>query len=75
MERNFASSGICRQLLSYSTLQQELACQGSNGAVAASANKDIGFGHLATQEEIYVGSCAEACPTVLVTRLGAPTRS
>ncbi|KHO11636.1 hypothetical protein MAA_10878 [Metarhizium robertsii ARSEF 23] len=52
---------------SYSTLQQELTCQESNGAVAASANKDIGFGQSATQEEIYVGNCPEACPAVLVT--------
>lgn len=52
---------------SYSTLQKELTCQGSNGAVAASANKDIGFGQSATQEKIYVGNCPEACPAVLVT--------
>lgn len=52
---------------SYSILQQELTRQGSNGAVAASANKGIGFGQSATQEEIYVGNCPEACPAVLVT--------
>jgi poly(ADP-ribose) glycohydrolase len=52
---------------SYSTAQQESACQGLNGAVVVSANKDIGFGQSATQEELYVGNCPEACPAVLIT--------
>lgn len=51
----------------YSTEQQELLCQGRDGAVVVSANKDIGFGQSATQEELYVGNCPEACPAVLVT--------
>ncbi|MGH8010752.1 MAG: hypothetical protein ACREQ3_27500, partial [Candidatus Binatia bacterium] len=52
---------------SYSTEQQERRWQGSNGAVVISANKDIGFGQSATQEELFVGNCPEACPVVLVT--------
>ncbi|KAJ6446893.1 poly(ADP-ribose) glycohydrolase [Purpureocillium lavendulum] len=51
----------------YSTEQQELGYQGTNGAVVVSANKDIGFGQSATQEELYVGNCPEAYPAVLVT--------
>ncbi|KAG8407399.1 hypothetical protein J3458_020876 [Metarhizium acridum] len=58
----------------YSTLQQEFACQGSNGAVVVSANKDIGFGQSATQEEIYVGNCPEACPAILVTPTLGPAQ-
>lgn len=52
---------------SFSTEQQELAHQGHEGAVVVSANKDIGFGQSATQEEIFMGNCPEACPAVLFT--------
>ncbi|KAH8180111.1 poly (ADP-ribose) glycohydrolase (PARG) domain-containing protein [Sarocladium implicatum] len=51
----------------YSTEPQEHNYQGKQGAVVVSANKDIGFGQSATQEELYVGNCPEACPAVLVT--------
>jgi poly(ADP-ribose) glycohydrolase len=51
----------------FSTEPQEVAYQGHNGAVVVSANKDIGFGQSATQEELYMGNCAEACPAVLLT--------
>ncbi|KAL7948479.1 poly glycohydrolase domain-containing protein [Trichoderma barbatum] len=51
----------------FSTEQQELAYQGRDGAVVVSANKDIGFGQSATQEEVFVGNCPEACPAVLLT--------
>ncbi|PNY26012.1 Uncharacterized protein TCAP_04052 [Tolypocladium capitatum] len=51
----------------YSTEQQELGAQGPGGAVVVSANKDIGFGPSATQEELHVGNCPEACPAVLLT--------
>ncbi|CAM1506460.1 Fc.00g061010.m01.CDS01 [Cosmosporella sp. VM-42] len=40
--------------------------QGPKGAVVVSANKVIGFGQSATQEEIFVGIAPEACPAVLV---------
>lgn len=37
------------------------------GAAVVSANKYIGFGQSATQEEVHVGSSPEACPAVLLT--------
>ncbi|KAG7292847.1 hypothetical protein NEMBOFW57_002892 [Staphylotrichum longicolle] len=37
------------------------------GAAVVSANKYVGFGQSATQEEIHVGSSPEACPAVLLT--------
>ena len=37
------------------------------GAAVISANRYIGFGQSATQEEIHVGISPEACPAVLVT--------
>ncbi|KAH6900683.1 hypothetical protein B0T10DRAFT_34564 [Thelonectria olida] len=40
--------------------------QGSKGGVVVSANKVIGFGQSATQEEVFVGIAPEACPVVLV---------
>ncbi|KAK7415251.1 hypothetical protein QQX98_006000 [Neonectria punicea] len=40
--------------------------QGPHGAVVVSANKVVGFGQSATQEEIFVGIAPEACPVVLV---------
>lgn len=38
-----------------------------NGAAVISANKFVGFGQSATQEEIHVGISPEACPAVLLT--------
>lgn len=40
--------------------------QGPKGGVVVSANKVIGFGQSATQEEIFTGIAPEACPVVLV---------
>ncbi|KAF4944038.1 hypothetical protein FSARC_14784 [Fusarium sarcochroum] len=40
--------------------------QGKGGAVVVSANKVIGFGQSATQEELFVGIAPEAYPVVLV---------
>ncbi|KAL1836451.1 hypothetical protein VTJ49DRAFT_5139 [Mycothermus thermophilus] len=37
------------------------------GAAVVAANKVIGFGQSATQEEVHVGSTPEACPAVLFT--------
>jgi poly(ADP-ribose) glycohydrolase len=37
------------------------------GAAVVAANKYIGFGQSATQEEVHVGSSPEACPAVLFT--------
>ncbi|PTB41555.1 uncharacterized protein TrAFT101_009837 [Trichoderma asperellum] len=51
----------------FSTEPQEAAYQGHSGAAVVSANRDIGFGQSATQEELYVGNCPEACPAVLFT--------
>jgi len=48
-----------------STLRQDV--QGPNSAVVISANKLVGFGKSATQEEIYVGVTPESCPAVLFT--------
>lgn len=38
-----------------------------NGACVVSANRFVGFGQSATQEEIHVGCSPEACPVVLIT--------
>ncbi|KAI3328734.1 poly glycohydrolase-domain-containing protein [Ustulina deusta] len=38
-----------------------------SGAAVVSANRYIGFGQSATQEEVHVGSSPEACPAVLFT--------
>jgi poly(ADP-ribose) glycohydrolase len=51
----------------FSTQSQELNYQGPCGCTVISATKDVGFGQSATQEEILVGNCPEACPAVLVT--------
>ncbi|KAL7934182.1 hypothetical protein V8C35DRAFT_36635 [Trichoderma chlorosporum] len=51
----------------FSTEPQELTYQGQDAAVVVSANKDIGFGQSATQEELFMGNCPEACPAVLFT--------
>lgn len=46
----------------------EAAFLGTNGdAVVIAANRFIGFGRSATQEEVFVGTTPEACPAVLVT--------
>jgi poly(ADP-ribose) glycohydrolase len=37
------------------------------GAAVVSANRYVGFGQSATQEEVHVGSSPEACPAVLLT--------
>ncbi|UKZ71967.1 uncharacterized protein TrAtP1_012909 [Trichoderma atroviride] len=58
---------IVVHLEKFSTEPQEAAYQGHSGAAVVSANKDIGFGQSATQEELYVGNCPEACPAVLFT--------
>lgn len=55
------------QVDKFSTEQQERNYQCSHGAVVVSANKHIGFGQSATQEEIFVSNCPESCPAVLVT--------
>lgn len=54
-------------VVQYSTELQEASYQGRSGAVVISANKHIGFGQSATQEELFVGNCPEACPAVLLT--------
>ncbi|KAL9468596.1 hypothetical protein ACSS6W_010290 [Trichoderma asperelloides] len=51
----------------FCTEPQEAAYQGHSSAAVVSANKDIGYGQSATQEELYVGNCPEACPAVLFT--------
>ncbi len=38
-----------------------------SGAAVVAANRYIGFGQSATQEEVHVGSSPEACPAVLIT--------
>nr|KMM72052.1 hypothetical protein CPAG_08351 [Coccidioides posadasii RMSCC 3488] len=38
-----------------------------DGACIVSANKNVGFGQSATQEEMHVGSTPESCPIVLLT--------
>ncbi|KZP22543.1 poly glycohydrolase isoform [Athelia psychrophila] len=38
-----------------------------SGACVISANKHVGFGRTASQEEMHVGGTPEACPAVLVT--------
>ncbi|KAF7553200.1 hypothetical protein G7Z17_g3802 [Cylindrodendrum hubeiense] len=50
----------------YNTESHLPEVQGPGGAVVVSANKVIGFGQTATQEEIFVGIAPEACPAVLV---------
>lgn len=55
------------RLDTFTTRQQELDYQGPHGAVVVPANRHIGFGQSATQEEVYVGNTPEACPAVLLT--------
>ncbi|KAH7161446.1 hypothetical protein EDB81DRAFT_839772 [Dactylonectria macrodidyma] len=50
----------------YNTESHQPEVQGPGGAVVVSANKVIGFGQSATQEEIFVGIAPETCPVVLV---------
>ncbi len=49
----------------YDLLPESLGIPG--GAAVVSANRNIGFGQSATQEEVHVGSSPEACPAVLLT--------
>ncbi|EZG45595.1 poly(ADP-ribose) glycohydrolase isoform [Gregarina niphandrodes] len=49
----------------FNTEYQE--CRWQEGAVVVSANKDIGFGQSATQEEVFMGNSPEACVAVLIT--------
>lgn len=51
----------------YSTEYLELSSQTDRGAVVIAANKDVGFGQSATQEEMHTGNCPEACIEVLFT--------
>jgi poly(ADP-ribose) glycohydrolase len=51
----------------YDTKPQEWEVSRTAQSVVISANKVIGFGESATQEEIFVGNAPEACPAVLVT--------
>jgi len=51
----------------YTTEPQILAYLGPKGGVVVSANRVIGFGKSATQEEIYVGNAPESAPAVLFT--------
>lgn len=61
------SSISIEYLPAHSTKFQEIDHQGIDGAVVISANKDIGFGESATQEELHVGATPEACVAVLFT--------
>lgn len=49
------------------TQPSSLSSSGVATATMISANKHIGFGPSATQEETQVGSCPEACPAALFT--------
>ena len=49
----------------YDLLPESLGIPG--GAAVVSANRYVGFGQSATQEEVHVGSSPEACPVVLLT--------
>ncbi|KAI3324422.1 hypothetical protein HD806DRAFT_67943 [Xylariaceae sp. AK1471] len=49
----------------YQTCPEQLGLP--SGAAVVSANRYIGFGQSATQEEVHVASSPEACPAVLVT--------
>ncbi|KAF4471965.1 poly(adp-ribose) glycohydrolase [Fusarium albosuccineum] len=55
-----------RYLDAHTTDAHDPQIQGSGGAVVVSANKVIGFGQSATQEEIFVGITPEAYPVVFV---------
>ncbi|KAJ3496777.1 hypothetical protein NLG97_g2408 [Lecanicillium saksenae] len=58
-------------LQAHSTKFHELDQLGKDSAVVVSANKDIGFGQSATQEELHLGAAPETCIAVLFTpRLG-----
>jgi poly(ADP-ribose) glycohydrolase len=57
------------QVENFDTDIQKQDAQGSSGAVIVSANKTIGFGQSATQEELFVGNSPGACPAVLFTPL------
>jgi poly(ADP-ribose) glycohydrolase len=49
----------------YQTCPEQLGLP--SGAAVVSANRYVGFGQSATQEEVHVASSPEACPAVLVT--------
>ncbi|KAJ8111664.1 hypothetical protein ONZ43_g5566 [Nemania bipapillata] len=49
----------------YQTCPKQLGLP--SGASVVAANRYIGFGQSATQEEVHVGSSPEACPAVLIT--------
>ncbi|KAK4197346.1 hypothetical protein QBC40DRAFT_285726 [Triangularia verruculosa] len=51
----------------YDTSPGNLGVEGDGQAVVISANKIVGFGQSATQEEVHVGISPEACPIVLIT--------
>ncbi|KAH7018422.1 uncharacterized protein B0I36DRAFT_335945 [Microdochium trichocladiopsis] len=53
-----------QQVSEYDTSPEFLGI--TRGAAVVSANKVIGFGESATQEEIHVGCSPEACPAVLI---------
>ncbi|TGJ88539.1 hypothetical protein E0Z10_g181 [Xylaria hypoxylon] len=50
---------------SYQTCPVQLGLP--SGAAVVSANRYIGFGQSATQEEVHAGSSPETCPAVLIT--------
>lgn len=52
---------------SHSTKFHNIDNLGQAGSVVISANKDIGFGQSATQEELHIGAAPEACVAVLFT--------
>ncbi|KAJ4153899.1 hypothetical protein LMH87_010365 [Akanthomyces muscarius] len=56
-----------RKLTLHSTEFHNIEHLGNAGAVVISANKDIGFGQSATQEELHVGAAPESCVAVLFT--------
>lgn len=56
-----------RKLKSHSTEFHNIEHSGNAGAVVVSANKDIGFGQSATQEELHAGAAPECCVSVLFT--------
>ncbi|KAJ8126511.1 hypothetical protein O1611_g7128 [Lasiodiplodia mahajangana] len=73
-ETNYTASGSLPVSLSsveiivvdnYQTSPEQLGLP--SGAAVVAANRYIGFGQSATQEEVHVGSSPEVCPAVLIT--------
>ncbi len=61
-------SKICfKRLKLHSTEFHNIEHLGAAGAVVVSANRDIGFGQSATQEELHIGAAPESCVAVLFT--------